>query len=145
MDFLGIGAPELLLILLVFFIFFGPSKLPEVAGMMGKAMRKLKQASAEMNKNLQEMSDEIKETGRETSSTLSGDKGLVKELRDVSKEIGDAAKDVSDSTRIPSRLKKDLREVSKEISSAAGETKTAEREEGEPAKDGGQGGQTNRE
>ena len=62
MDFFGIGAPELLLILLVFFIFLGPSKLPEIAGMMGKAMRKIKQASAEMNKNLQEMSDEIKET-----------------------------------------------------------------------------------
>jgi TatA/E family protein of Tat protein translocase len=131
MDFFGIGAPELVLILLIFFIFLGPSKLPEIAGMMGKAMRKIKQASAEMNKNLQEMSDEIKETSKETQSTVSGDKGLFEELQDVSKELGDAAKDISDSTRIPSGLNKDLREVSKEITSAAKETTVAEPKQGE--------------
>ena len=137
MDFFGIGAPELLLILLIFFIFFGPSKLPEIAGMMGKAMRKLKQASAEMNKNLQEMSDEIKETGKEAGSAVSGDQGLAKELKDVSKELGDAAKDISDSARIPSGLKKDLREVSKEISSAAKETTVTGPKQGEVPKNPG--------
>lgn len=137
MDFFGIGAPELLLILLIFFIFFGPSKLPEIAGMMGKAMRKLKQASAEMNKNLQDMSDEIKETGKEAGSAVSGDQGLAKELKDVSKELGDAAKDISDSARIPSGLKKDLREVSKEISSAAKETTVVEPKQGEVTKNPG--------
>jgi len=137
MDFFGIGAPELLLILLIFFIFFGPSKLPEIAGMMGKAMRKLKQASAEMNKNLQDMSDEIKETGKEAGSAVSGDQGLAKELKDVSKELGDAAKDISDSARIPSGLKKDLREVSKEISSAAKETPVVEPKQGEITKNTG--------
>jgi TatA/E family protein of Tat protein translocase len=131
MDFFGIGAPELVLILLVFFIFLGPSKLPEIAGMMGKAMRKIKQASAEMNKNLQEMSDEIKETGKETQGTVSGDKGLVKELQDVSKELGDAAKDIKDSTRLPSGITKDLREVSKEIASAPKEPAVAEPKQGE--------------
>jgi TatA/E family protein of Tat protein translocase len=139
MDFFGIGAPELLLILLIFFIFFGPSKLPEIAGMMGKAMRKLKQASAEMNKNLQDMSDEIKETGKEAGSAVSGDQGLAKELKDVSKELGDAAKDISDSARIPSGLKKDLREVSKEISSAAKETTVTEPKQGKvPNNPGGE-------
>ena len=56
--------------------------------MMGKAMRKLKQASAEMNRNLKEVSDEIKETGKETAEDLSGDKGLVTELKDVSQGAG---------------------------------------------------------
>jgi TatA/E family protein of Tat protein translocase len=137
MDFFGIGAPELLLILLIFFIFFGPSKLPEIAGMMGKAMRKLKQASAEMNKNLQDMSDEIKETGKEAGSAVSGDQGLAKELKGISKDLGDAAKDISDSARIPSGLKKDLREVSKEISSAAKETTVTESKQGEATKNPG--------
>ncbi len=136
MDFFGIGGPELLLILLIFFIFFGPSKLPEIAGMMGKAMRKLKQASAEMNKNLQEMSDEIKETGKEAGSAVSGDQGLAKELKDVSKELGDVAKDINASVRPPPGLTKDLGEVSKEISSAAKETRTAiDQKQGEVPKD----------
>jgi septal ring factor EnvC (AmiA/AmiB activator) len=75
-----------------------------------------------MNKNLQEMSDEIKETGKEAGSAISGEKGLSQELKDVSKELSDAAKDISDSARIPSQLKKDLREVSKEVLSAAKES-----------------------
>jgi sec-independent protein translocase protein TatA len=142
MDFFGIGAPELVLILLIFFIFFGPTKLPEIAGMMGKAMRKIKQASAEMNKNLQEMSDEIKETTKETQSGVSGDKGLLKELQDVSKELGDAAKDISDSTRVTSGISKDLREVSKEITSVARETTVPEPKQGEAANNPGKENQT---
>ena len=138
MDFFGIGGPELLFILILLFLFFGPSKLPEIAGMMGKAMRKLKQASAEMNKNLQEMSDEIKETGKEAGSAVSGDQGLAQELKDVSKELGDVAKDINASVRPSSGLTKDLREVSKEISSAAKETRTAiDPKQGEVPKDPG--------
>ena len=121
MDFLGIGGPELLLILLIFFIFLGPSKLPEIAGMIGKAMRKLKQASAEMNKNLQEIADEVKETGKEASSTVSGDTGLTKDLKDISKEMGDVAKEVNTSVGSAAGLTKDVRKASKEIASVAKE------------------------
>ena len=125
MDFLGIGGPELLLILLIFFIFFGPSKLPEIAGMIGKAMRKLKQASAEMNKNLQEIADEVKEeTGKEANSTVSGSTGLTKDLKDISKEMGDMAKEVNTSVRSATGLTRDVRKASKEIASVAKEAST---------------------
>ncbi len=47
-----IGIPELILILIVFLIFFGPAKLPEMGAAIGKAIREFK-------KNLNDTKAEI--------------------------------------------------------------------------------------
>ena len=47
-----IGFPELILILVVFVIFFGPSKLPEIGSAIGKAIREFK-------KNLNDVKDDV--------------------------------------------------------------------------------------
>lgn len=41
---MGIGIPELIVILLVVFLFVGPKKLPEVGESLGKAMKSFKKA-----------------------------------------------------------------------------------------------------
>jgi sec-independent protein translocase protein TatA len=38
----SIGMPELMVILVIALIFFGPGKLPELGSMLGKAIRALK-------------------------------------------------------------------------------------------------------
>jgi sec-independent protein translocase protein TatA len=38
----SIGMPELMVILVITLIFFGPGKLPELGSMLGKAIRSLK-------------------------------------------------------------------------------------------------------
>ena len=43
----GIGAQELLLILVVVMLIFGANKLPEIGGGLGKAIRNFKRASSE--------------------------------------------------------------------------------------------------
>jgi sec-independent protein translocase protein TatA len=43
----GIGMPEMIVILVIALIFFGPGKLPEVGSMIGKAIRGFKKAMAE--------------------------------------------------------------------------------------------------
>lgn len=40
----GLGLPELLLILVIGLVFFGPGKLPDVGKAVGKSMREFKQA-----------------------------------------------------------------------------------------------------
>ncbi len=40
----GLGLPELLLILVIGFVFFGPGKLPDVGRAIGKSMREFKTA-----------------------------------------------------------------------------------------------------
>jgi len=44
----GLGGQELLLILFVILLFFGPSKLPELARGLGKGMREFKKAQADL-------------------------------------------------------------------------------------------------
>lgn len=47
-----IGIPEMILILVVFVIFFGAAKLPELGSALGKAIRQFK-------KNLNDVKDEV--------------------------------------------------------------------------------------
>ncbi len=44
----GLGGQELLLILFVVLLFFGPSKLPELARGLGKGIREFKKAQADL-------------------------------------------------------------------------------------------------
>jgi sec-independent protein translocase protein TatA len=47
MDFFGIGAGEILLILIVALIIWGPNKLPRIARTLGNVTRQLKKATSD--------------------------------------------------------------------------------------------------
>ena len=49
MDFLGIGPLEILLILILAFILLGPGKIPEVARTLGRTIRAVRKASADLS------------------------------------------------------------------------------------------------
>ncbi len=57
MDFLGIGVMEVLFILLIAFLLFGPRRLPEIARGLGKAVRELKKYSNALTSDLREEFD----------------------------------------------------------------------------------------
>ena len=44
---LGLGAPELVIILVIVLVVFGAGKLPEVAGSLGKGIREFRTAQQE--------------------------------------------------------------------------------------------------
>jgi TatA/E family protein of Tat protein translocase len=82
--FFDISSGELLIILLVVFLVFGPGKIPEIARSIGKVMnnmkkatnditREIKQGSADFQKDINPLSDELNET-----------------VKDIKKEINDA-------------------------------------------------------
>lgn len=48
----GIGVPELLLILVLALIVFGPGKLPDVGKAIGKALNEFKNASREIEQEI---------------------------------------------------------------------------------------------
>ncbi len=58
-----VGGGELLLIVMAVLVLFGPKKIPEVASMVGKGMRKVRQAQDEFTQHLRDLSTELeKET-----------------------------------------------------------------------------------
>jgi Tat protein translocase TatB subunit len=54
----GIGFQEMLLILVVVLIFFGPKRLPDLAKSLGKGLAEFKKASEEVKKNIDEVMKE---------------------------------------------------------------------------------------
>jgi sec-independent protein translocase protein TatA len=53
----GIGMPELIVILVIALIFFGPGKLPDLGSSIGKAIRGFKKAVEEPDKKPEESRD----------------------------------------------------------------------------------------
>jgi sec-independent protein translocase protein TatA len=59
MNFFGIGLPEMILILVVALLVFGPKKLPEVGRSMGKAIRSFQDASKEFENEFKREAEQI--------------------------------------------------------------------------------------
>lgn len=56
-----LGWSELLIILVIVLIFFGPRKLPEVAEAIGKSLQKFKKASREVKEEIEAETTKITE------------------------------------------------------------------------------------
>jgi TatA/E family protein of Tat protein translocase len=57
----NIGLPEMLIILAIALIVFGPNKLPELARAFGKAMREFKKATEEVKESFREETKDLEE------------------------------------------------------------------------------------
>lgn len=60
----GIGMPELLVIMVIALIVFGPGKIPEMGSAVGKAIRHFKKAMDEGEKKDDQSADSRKAEGR---------------------------------------------------------------------------------
>ena len=78
MNFFGIGLPEMLLIMVVALLIFGPKKLPEIGRSLGKAIRGFQDASKEFEdefkREVQQLEDSVQmkaelEATRESSKS----------------------------------------------------------------------------
>jgi len=53
----GLGMPEIMVILVIALLIFGPGKLPEIGGAIGKSIRGFKKAMEEPDKKLDNPSE----------------------------------------------------------------------------------------
>ena len=58
MKILGMGMPELLIILAVILLIFGPQNLPKLGGAIGKTVKNLREGMGGGDKNIVEADDE---------------------------------------------------------------------------------------
>lgn len=68
--FPNIGVPELILILVIALIIFGPGKLPEVGRSLGKTIREFRRSSRDIVEDVTESAKEIKQEVQEAASSL---------------------------------------------------------------------------
>ena len=79
----GIGAGELIIILIAGLIIFGPSKLPEVGRAIGKGLREFRKAQAAFTATLDEVSDDAKV---KSENKVAADKNISLEKNSNSNE-----------------------------------------------------------
>ena len=76
MDFFGVGPVEIILILVIALIVFGPDKLPQIGRDLGRTFRSFKKVasdlSAEMTKELKELDDEKAKIETEVKQKIDG-------------------------------------------------------------------------
>lgn len=88
----GIGFQEILLILLIALIFFGPKKLPDLARSLGRGVAEFKKAADEVKKSFEEVVEEEK-LKEELSEEMKELKDLGADLTsEMKKEMGDPDK-----------------------------------------------------
>lgn len=86
MGFLGIGAMEALVILVIALIIFGPGRLPEIMGEAGKTLRDFRRATRELTGDFEESISEVRGTYRE----------IEDEMRQTATDIRRDAKSMAD-------------------------------------------------
>lgn len=98
----NIGFPELLIILAIALLVFGPKKLPEVSRSIGKAVREFRRASDEIKGKIEQeiQASEFREIKDDLKKDLSRD--IYKDLTEVKEEPkepkDEAKKDLSPDT-----------------------------------------------
>ncbi|MDD3115224.1 MAG: twin-arginine translocase TatA/TatE family subunit [Anaerovibrio sp.] len=69
----GLGAPELVLILIIGLVIFGPGKLPDIGKALGKSIREFKSAEKDEERTVENITKEI-EAGDKTEKGSEGGK-----------------------------------------------------------------------
>ncbi len=110
MDFLGVGLPELLVILVLTLIVVGPRRLPEMAAQLARLIRTFRRYTAgvtrEFNETMGELEkeyDEIKGEWKEVGQGLDeGVKEVTRELEAADKDVREALNEASAAADEPS-------------------------------------------
>jgi len=76
---MAIGAPEIILIVLVVILLFGASKIPELARSLGKATGEFKKGKQEIETELSDIGKPVKE-GKSHENTSSKIKKMAQDL-----------------------------------------------------------------
>ena len=91
----NIGLPELLIIVAIALIVFGPNKLPELAKAFGKAMREFKRATEEVKESFEAQTKDLEEL----KSTLA--EGKENFLANLEEGISETSQETSASSEAP--------------------------------------------
>jgi sec-independent protein translocase protein TatA len=95
----GLGLPEIIIILVIFFVLFGAKRLPQIGEGLGKTMKELRKIRGE--KKTGKETEKEKEKGNQKGNLVSDLKKEVEEIPGLkeAKEIKEAAEKVKTITK----------------------------------------------
>ncbi len=70
MDFFGMGPGELLVIMILALVLFGPGKLPEIAATVGRAVREFRNATKELTSEFEQVFREVQVSTTEVATSV---------------------------------------------------------------------------
>lgn len=96
----NIGFGELILVLLVAFVFVGPKDLPKVAAALGRGVRTLKQFMRDFQDEtgIGEVVDEFKKTSKDLEKTFK-EADPTEDLKQAQKDIEEAVQSTADAVK----------------------------------------------
>lgn len=101
MDFLGIGLPELLVILILTLIVVGPHRLPQVAGQLARYIREFRRYSARLAREFADvMEDFEREYGEVKEEWKKVETGLREDARTIEGQLKGVAEDAEKGLQI---------------------------------------------
>jgi TatA/E family protein of Tat protein translocase len=96
MGFLGIGAMEALVIVVIALIIFGPGRLPEIMGDAGRMVRDFRRATRELTGDFEDSMAEVRGTYRELETEMRDTAtGLRRDAKSMADEVNTAVTDAS--------------------------------------------------
>jgi TatA/E family protein of Tat protein translocase len=110
MSFFGMGGMEIMVIMVVALIIFGPGKLPEIGAQVGKAVRDFRRVTNDLTREFNDSTSEIR-------STMDEMKGTVAEVERESKALAQS---------IPATIEGTVNTATSNGTSTAATTATAE-------------------
>ena len=100
MDFLGIGLPELVVVLIIAVIVVGPKRVPEVAVQLARLIRRLRgyatDVTSQMRSELDELTREYEQVRKELNEFRDS---TARDVNRVTGEVNRAARDVDRTVR----------------------------------------------
>lgn len=111
--FLNLGGGEIMLILLIVVMFFGTDKLPQVVRTLGKGIKDMKNATAEIQREIEKGSTEI-----QRDLNLGAEINELKDATDkIKKRISEGLNDIEDhhnDSKVVSSTLKEINEQEKD-------------------------------
>jgi TatA/E family protein of Tat protein translocase len=94
----GIGMQELLIILVIALIVFGPKKLPELAKSLGRGFAEFKRTADDFQSSM--LADTAKETNASTTNLSQRLKGMVPGIERTEEVVGVDTEDLEKGDRV---------------------------------------------
>jgi sec-independent protein translocase protein TatA len=107
-----VGGGELLFIIIVALLLFGPKKIPEVAQMVSKGMRKVKEAQSMLSDQMNEIKKEVDDSVQEKPKSASPKPPTEKKDYHPPTQIIDARRDQQFPQADPNSVRKNTEENS---------------------------------